>query len=101
MRMLRVAVVLSVALGIAGFLLVRWATPDTAPRSLVFLGGPIVTMSEPSAVQALWIHEGRIEALGSAADVKSSAGPDVEVVRPRTLRDKVRRLLREAQAIYE
>ncbi|UCH28834.1 MAG: amidohydrolase [Myxococcales bacterium] len=79
MRMLRVAVVLSVALGIAGFLLVRWATPDTAPRSLVFLGGPIVTMSEPSAVQALWVHDGRIEALGSAADVKSSAGPDVEV----------------------
>lgn len=37
-------------------------------------------MADPPVVDAIWIEDGRIAALGSAQEVRSAAGPDVDVV---------------------
>jgi predicted amidohydrolase YtcJ len=80
MRVVRGLVVLLLILGLAGIVLVRWAEPDAAPQSVVFVGGPIVTMAEPAVVEALWIDHGRIAALGSVEHVEAAAGSDAEVI---------------------
>ena len=50
--------------------------PDEVPKSLVFLGGEIITMAEPLEVEAIWIKDGRIELLGSKSEVLDAAGAD-------------------------
>ena len=45
-----------------------------------FLGGDIVSMAEPSLVEAMWISGGRIEKLGSEDAVRAAAGSKAEVV---------------------
>lgn len=74
-----VGISLLIALGVAaGF--VFWAEPDSAPDDLVFLGGDIVTMAEPSLVEAMWISGGRIEKLGTEEEVRAAAGSKAKVV---------------------
>jgi predicted amidohydrolase YtcJ len=73
MRIVRASVMVVIILGLLGAGLVVWAKPDTAPESVVFLGGPIVTMAEPSVVEAIWVKDGRIASLGSASDVREAA----------------------------
>lgn len=79
MRLLRAFIIVALVLLalVAGFM--RWAAPPTAPRSLVFVGGDIITMTDPPMVDAIWIEDGRIAALGSEQEVRAAAGPDVEV----------------------
>jgi len=64
----------------AGVWFVRYVTPDVASSDVVFLGGDIVTMSDPSVVEAMWIKDGQIEQLGSAQDVRAAAGSDATVI---------------------
>jgi predicted amidohydrolase YtcJ len=75
----RMGIALLVLVGAAA-LFVRYATPDTAPSEVVFLGGDIVTMGDPSVVEAMWIKDGRIEQLGSESAVREAAGSDAEIV---------------------
>jgi len=79
MRVVRVLIAVVIILGLLAAWLVVWAKPGTAPESIVFLGGPIVTMAEPSTVEAMWIKDGRIASLGSRSDVRKAAG-DAEVI---------------------
>lgn len=60
--------------------LVRWAKPADAPLELVFVGGDIITMAEPPVVRALWVKDGRIEALGSEEEVREAAGGEAEII---------------------
>lgn len=51
MRLLRVGSWVLLVLGaVVVSLAAVWATPDEAPRRVVFLGGPIITMAEPLVV---------------------------------------------------
>lgn len=62
------------------FVFLRWAEPDPAAESLVFLGGDIITMAEPPSVEALFVKNGRIEKLGDPEDVLAAAGADAQVI---------------------
>lgn len=80
MRILRViGIVLVVGLG-AAVLFVRWTSPDTAARDLVFLGGDVVTLAEPPVAEAMWIRNGRIERIGAEDEIRAAAGSDAEVL---------------------
>lgn len=79
-RILGVVAALSVAIGLTVVVALQWAAPDQASSSLVFHGGPIVTMSSVGVVEAIWIREGRIERVGDVSEVMSAAGQDAERV---------------------
>ena len=80
MKALRgIGISLLIAVGVA-LLFVLWAEPDTVSNDVVFLGGDIVSMAGPSAVEAMWIRNGRIEMLGSAEEVSAAAGSSAKVV---------------------
>jgi len=80
MRLLRVGSWVLLVLGAVVVSLAVWATPAEAPRSLVFLGGPIVTMAEPLVVEALWCLDGRIERLGKEEEVRAASGKGAKIV---------------------
>ena len=80
MRVLRWIVALVFILGLAVFLIARWAEPKKAPNSLLFYGGSIVSMSAEGEVEALWIRDGRIERLGSFEELRTASGEDVKLV---------------------
>ena len=77
LRVLGIALLL--LLGVGVFFL-RWAAPDGAPQSLVFLGGEVITMVEPLEVEAIWVKDGLIQLLGSRSEVLEAAGTDVHRV---------------------
>ncbi|MGB3049567.1 MAG: amidohydrolase family protein [Polyangiales bacterium] len=80
MKVLRgIGISLLIALG-AAFVFVLWAEPDTVPNEVIFLGGDIVSMAEPSEFEAMWIRDGRIEMLGSTDEVRAAAGSSAQVV---------------------
>ncbi|MFW2388243.1 MAG: amidohydrolase [Polyangiales bacterium] len=60
--------------------LALWAAPASAPKELLFVGGDIVTMAEPPQVEAMWVRSGRIEKLGTEAEVRAAAGAKARVV---------------------
>ena len=47
-------------------------------RNLVFVGGPILTMADPSRVEALAVRDDRILQAGALADCRAAAGSDRE-----------------------
>ena len=57
-----------------------WATPKTAPESLIFVGGDIVTMADPPIVEAMWVTDGRVGALGAEKDVRTAAGTKAKTI---------------------
>jgi hypothetical protein len=79
MKILRGVGIALAVLAVAAALFVHYTAPQTVPRDVVFLGGDIVTMAEPSVVEAMWIKDGRIEQLGRADEVRAAAG-SAEVV---------------------
>ncbi|MEM8608491.1 MAG: amidohydrolase [Myxococcota bacterium] len=62
--------------GIAGLWLAWWSTPASVPTSVLFVGGTVLTMSDPPIASAMWIKGGRIRAVGSEAEVRSVADPN-------------------------
>ena len=77
LRAIALLLVLSAIL-VGGF--VYWAQPTQASPELLFVGGDIITMAEPPVVRAMWVSDGRIRALGTDAEVREAAGPDVRVI---------------------
>ena len=74
MRALRIGA-LVLLISVIGFaLFLRWAEPETAPASLVFAGGTILTLADPPLVEAVWVEDGRIRQLGDAEVVRAAAG---------------------------
>lgn len=62
---------------LCGFATITWAqTPDT-----VLVNGKILTVDERSSVrEALSIHDGKILALGTSAEIRRTAGPATRVI---------------------
>ncbi|MFA9412082.1 MAG: amidohydrolase [Deltaproteobacteria bacterium] len=77
LRVLGIALLLLLG---AGVFFLRWAAPDEAPQSLVFLGGEVITMVEPLEVEAIWVKDGLIQLLGTRSEVLEAAGTDVHRV---------------------
>lgn len=75
-RILSGGIALFAALGVGLF---WWSTPKRAAASLVFVGGDIITMSDPPTAEALWIEDGVIRTLGTEDDVRAMAGDDADV----------------------
>lgn len=75
-RWLTIIVLVVVLGGVATF----WLRPPRVGPRLVFLGGPILTMSQPATVEALYVQDGIIRALGNKKDVLAAAGDDVEII---------------------
>ncbi|MGB5810546.1 MAG: amidohydrolase [Polyangiales bacterium] len=78
-RWLRAFAIVLVLMLAAMAAFVTWAAPPSASESLVFVGGTILTMAEPSVVEALWVERGRVRATGAQEDVLRAAGPDADV----------------------
>jgi len=78
--MLRWVAALTIAMGLTVVLGLHWAEPNRAPSSIVFHGGPVITMASVPEVEAIWIREGRIERLGNFAEVVSAAGTEADLV---------------------
>ncbi len=58
-----------------------WAAGDLQPADTVFRGARIYTVDvEQPWAEAMAIHEGRVVAIGSAADVEAAIGPDTEII---------------------
>ena len=74
MKALRIGALLSLVAVIGFALFLRWAEPAVAPTSLVLEGGTIRTLAEPPLVEAIWVKDGRIRALGDAEQVRQAAG---------------------------
>ncbi|MGQ4618876.1 amidohydrolase family protein [Nocardia sp. R7R-8] len=51
--------------------------PATQPN-IVYTGGQVIVDSRGPAAEAIWIHDGRIGAVGTADEVIAAAGPDAE-----------------------
>jgi len=80
MRLLRAIALAAILLAVLVGSFLYWARPAEAPSELVFVGGDIITMAEPPVVRALWIKDGRIQALGTEEEVRAAAGSDVRVI---------------------
>lgn len=72
------------AAGMAATQLTSCAQPpaaDEGPADVVFVGGPVITMTAHNPrVEAVAIRGGRILAVGAAADVENSRGPQTRIV---------------------
>jgi len=79
-RLLRGFALATVILVVLTVAFVWWAEPDSAPSELVFVGGNIITMADPPLVDAMWIEDGRVRALGAEEEVRAAAGSDATVV---------------------
>ncbi len=80
MRLLRGTVLAAIALAVMVGSFLYWATPPKEPAEVLFVGGHILTMADPPVVRALWVKDGRIEALGTEEDVREAAGSGVKVI---------------------
>ena len=79
-RILRGSAVALVVLAVGLLLFLRWASPKQMSSSLLFHGGPIVTMAVPARVEALWVENGRIAQMGSLEAVREASGGNAEEV---------------------
>jgi len=52
-------------------------TPPPPVTDLVLTGGEVLTGDHSQSASAIWLHEGKVAAVGSDADVLAAAGPDV------------------------
>lgn len=80
MRWFRIVVVGAAILAVLGLGLSWWSAPRQAAESLIFVGGDIVTMSDPPVVDAMWVVDGRIVALGTEREIRTMAGNDADVI---------------------
>ena len=65
-------VILALGLGALSLALL-FALQTPQQQNLLFVGGTILSMAEPTNAEALWIHEGRIAAIGSEAALREKA----------------------------
>lgn len=79
-RILRGSAVALAVLAVGLLLFLRWASPKQMSSSVVFHGGPIVTMAVPARVEALWVENGRIAQMGSLEAVREASGGNAEEV---------------------
>ena len=77
--MLRIGVPVLIVAIIGFVFFLRWTEPEPAPTSLVFMGGTIATLADPAVVDAMWVHDGRIRALGGVEEVRELAGKGASV----------------------
>lgn len=80
MKLLRGTVLAAIVLAVLAGSFLFWAKPAEGPSDLLFVGGDIITMADPPVVHALWIGDGRIQALGTEEETRGAAGPDVKVI---------------------
>jgi len=57
-----------------------WLRSPRVGSRLIFVGGTILTMSEPETVDAMYIKDGVIQLVGSEADVLTASGGEAEII---------------------
>jgi len=57
-----------------------WLRSPRVGSRLIFVGGTILTMSQPETVDAMYIKDGVIQLVGSEADVLTASGGESEII---------------------
>ena len=57
-----------------------WLRSPRVGSDLVFVGGTILTMSQPETVDAMYVKDGVIRLVGSITDVLKVAGGEAEII---------------------
>ena len=80
-RLVRCLIVSAASILLICLVITIWLRSPRVGSNLVFVGGTILTMSQPETVDAMYVEDGVIRLVGSETNVLISAGGKAEIVK--------------------